>query len=111
MMDGITMTFKGQEYNIPPHRLFPIASQIEDMATLFEVDGWTKNPKFAKMAQCVAAMLRYAGAKVTQEEVWEELQAQFHAQDRSLMSSSLVALLELLMGKAPVAKEGEAPEK
>lgn len=111
MTDGIRITFKGAEYHIPPHKVFPVAAQVEEIATLFEINSWHGNPKFAKMAQCVTAVLRYAGATVATEEVWEELQAQFHAQDRSLMNSSLMALIELLMGKAPKAKEGDAPEK
>lgn len=110
-MDGIKIEFRGAEYSIPAHRAFPIAAQVEDIATLFEINSWHGNPKFGKMALCVAAMLRYAGASVTHEEVWEELQAQFHNQDRTLLSSSLLALIELLMGKAPKGKEGEAPEK
>lgn len=111
-MDGIRMTFKGAEYHIPPHRAFAIAAQIEEIATLFEINSWHANPKFAKMAQCVAAMLRYAGANVTHEEVWQELQEQFHNQDRALLTSSLLALIQLLMGNAPKREaEGEAPEK
>jgi hypothetical protein len=111
-MDGIKMNFRGVDYTIPPHRLFPIGEAVEEIATLSEITTWVRAPKFYKMARCIGAMLRFAGADVTDLEVKEELSAQFGSDGGAvLFTSSLMALIQLLMGGAPKSEDGEAPEK
>lgn len=114
-MTDIRIAYKGAEYVIPESRAFEIGEMVEDIAPLAEVLSWSKKPRFFKMARCLGAMLRFAGANVTDREVHTELMAQFLSKDAHATMSAVFALTNVLMDGVPRgnpgAPGGDAPEK
>lgn len=112
-MGDLVVKFRGEEFRVPGHKVFPLAEQIEDIATLSEIAGWGKNPKLVKMARCFGCILRYAGASVSDQEVHSEMMAQIKKggdQGAELVAAqAMAALVAILMDGAPEG-DGEAAE-
>ena len=116
-MQAINITFKDKTYSIPAYKTFQVADEVESIATLVEMSSWQANPRFVKIAQCYGAMLRFAGAKVTDPEVHTEMMAQIKAaKTASLNAADLFhaqavgALMALLMDGMPEDMKGDADD-
>jgi len=109
-MAEIRITFQGEDYVIPESRAFEIGERIEDIASLPEVIGWAKSPKFFKMARCIGVILRAAGGRMTDKDVHSQMMADFQAGNPAAYFSVLASLVAVLMDGAPQGKAGE-PEK
>lgn len=112
-MADIRITFKGVEYTIPENRAFAVGELVEGIATLAEVFSWASTPRYFKMARCLGAMLRFAGATVTDEQVHSELMALLKQHQSEELIGSIYMLVSVLMMGAPEASgssDGE-PEK
>jgi hypothetical protein len=106
------MKFRGGEYIIPETRAFEIGGDVEDVATLFEVIGWMKAPRFHKMARCLGIMLRAAGCDADDRAVYGELMASVTSGGANdYMQAALFGLVTLMMDGAPQGKGDAAPEK
>lgn len=110
-MKRIVIEFRGEEYTIPETRAFEVGERVEDVATLPEVLSWAKKPKFFKTARCICVMLQAAGARVTHEDVHEQLIADFTAGNPAAYFNALASLVATLMNGAPQASGGGEPEK
>lgn len=111
-MRGVRFPFKGVEYHVPAERAFALGEQIEDIVTLTEIASWGKAPKLFKLARCFAAIIRFAGGKVTNEEVHEEMMDQIKsggAGSDLIAAQAISALIAILMNGAPEG-DGEADE-
>ena len=109
-MADIIIAFKGEEFTIPEGRAFEIGERVEEIASLPEVLSWAKVPKFFKMARCIGAMLRSAGARVTDKDVHKQMMADFQGGNPSAYFAALASLVAVLMDGAPQGSGGE-PEK
>lgn len=74
-MTSITLSFKGQTYTIPESRAFEAGAAVEEVVTLAEMSQWGNAPKFFKLARAFGALLRFAGARVSDTEVKAEIDA------------------------------------
>lgn len=74
-MKSITLSFKGQTYTIPESRAFEAGAVVEEVVTLAEMSQWGNAPKFFKLARAFGALLRFAGARVSDTEVKAEIDA------------------------------------
>lgn len=74
-MPNITLSFKGETYVIPETRAFEAGAAVEDVVTLAEMSQWGAAPKFFKLARAFGALLRFAGARVSDTEVKAEIDA------------------------------------
>jgi hypothetical protein len=114
-MKEITLSWAGKEYVIPASKGFQIGEQIEEIVTLAEVvTSWQQRPRMFKLARCYAAMLRFAGCRaVTDAQVFQTIMGEDgDAQAASERAAQAMnSLIEVLMGGAPTAAEGEAPGK
>jgi ABC-type dipeptide/oligopeptide/nickel transport system permease subunit len=72
-MTAIKLTWKGKEYRIPADKAFAVGEQVEDVVSLAEIGSWGVKPRFFKIARAFAVMLRFAGCKVSDGEVHEEI--------------------------------------
>ncbi|HCZ00179.1 MAG: hypothetical protein A3D16_12135 [Rhodobacterales bacterium RIFCSPHIGHO2_02_FULL_62_130] len=108
-MAEIKIIFRGEEFSIPESRAFEIGERIEDIATLPEIIGWARKPKFFKMARCFGEMLRAAGGRVTDKEVHSAMMADFESGKPAAYFGALNSLLIVLMDGAPQGK-GDAEE-
>lgn len=105
------MQWRGDTYTIPATQAFQIGEQVEDIVTLAEIAQWASRPKMHKLARCYATMLRFAGCKVADSVVFDEIMAGKADADGNLAAAQAIgALAELLTGGSP-AGEGDAPEK
>lgn len=122
-MPAIRMKFRGADYVIPANRAFEIGAEVEEIVTLGEIGTWGNRVPFFKVARCYGAMLRFAGAKVTDGEVHGEIMGNLAAAGKARADdgttgaeiaamAAVSALVTLLMGGAPQADEEEpASEK
>lgn len=110
-MADIIIAFKGEEFTIPETRAFEVGERVEEIASLPEVLGWAKNPKFFKMARCIGVMLRAAGGRATDKQVHQQMMADFNAGNPSAFFVALAALVAVLMDGAPQNNGGGEPEK
>lgn len=110
-MRAVVMSWRGKEYTIPATRAFEIGDQIEDIVTLAEISQWAAKPKMFKLARAYGAMLRFAGARAADADVFTDIMAAKADADGNLVAAQAIgALAELLTGGAPEGK-GDAPEK
>lgn len=71
MFQPYILKWKGEEFQIPPDRLMMAGAVVDDFTTLGDLLGQlqTRDFKLIKIARAYGALLRFAGAKVTDEEV------------------------------------------
>jgi hypothetical protein len=72
VFEKIELTWKGETYVIPPNRVLRAIAKIEECISSADLAKGEHVP-FSKAAMAYAAVLRYAGAKVTDDEVYEAL--------------------------------------
>lgn len=118
-MAAIRMTWRWETYVIPAHRAFEIGAEVENIVTLGEIGSWGNRVPFFKVARCYGAMLRFAGAKVTDAEVHAEIMANLEAAGKARVAGdpdpaelagmmAMNALVACLMGGAPMKADAEA---
>lgn len=73
--EPIELAWGGNTYTIPANRVLRVIAKIEEHVTISDLANGVAIP-FAKSAMAYAAVLRFAGARVTDDEVyaalWEE---------------------------------------
>lgn len=74
-MGDIVLTFRGETYRVPETKAFELGAEVEEVVTLSEIATWGQNPKFFKIARACGVMLRFAGARVSDTEVKDEIDA------------------------------------
>lgn len=113
-MANIRLSFRGEEYVIPDKDAFAAGEAVEEIVTLAEIAQWGKKPKFRKLARCFGELLRFAGCKVSDAEVFTEIMGQVKRYDGNedvVAVQALNALVEILMDGAPEGDEGESSGK
>ena len=95
-MPDIVIVYKGQEYTIREDRAFQIGERVEAIATLGEISGWQANPQYHRMARCVGEMLRFAGCKTSDRDVFDELMRTLKSADGGAFFGILVSLITTL---------------
>ena len=71
IFEEVTLSWKGRDYKIPPDRVLRCIAVVEDVLPLGALAKSTFGEvKLARLAEAFAAALRYAGAPVTDEEVY-----------------------------------------
>lgn len=76
IFDPIELRWDDKDYVIPPNRVLGAIARIEDIITLKEIhDGVSQRGaiSLSKVAMAYGAVLRYAGAKVSDDEAYEAL--------------------------------------
>lgn len=124
MMKSIRLNWRGQDHVIPANRAFEAGAEIEEIVTLGEIGAWGQKVPFFKVARCYATLLRFAGATVTDEEVFGDIMAGLNTAGRARAKGQAVegkqiaamaavnALAACLMNGAPEPDEdADAPEK
>lgn len=74
MSDPIILTFRGQDYTIPPNKIIRLGVELEDMMTFGGRNAWQRLSDPSTLNLNMVAMayhhaLIYAGAKVSLEDV------------------------------------------
>lgn len=89
--DDVTLDWKGRTYRIKGTRLMGAIKQIEREITLFELIQYAQRETIpiATLSSAFAILLRYAGASVTEEEIFKEFD--------EVMQNSIMNLVHLLV--------------
>jgi hypothetical protein len=70
--DDIRLSWAGREYTLPAGRVMAAIARVEDVITLVELRRYSERgtAPMAKLAMAYASVLREAGARVEDEEVY-----------------------------------------
>jgi hypothetical protein len=119
--EDVVLLWQGQEYRVPANSQMMLIAKVEDavsrdtgqqaLAVMLRPEG----PPYSRLAAGYATALRYAGARVSDEEVYLALQQGIADQDgaETVFRDQVLGLLALL--SPPVARklsavEGGAPK-
>jgi len=110
---SIQLEWKGEKFVIADNEAFEVGEVIEEIVTLSELAEMSSKPKFRKLAKCFAAMINFAGGKVSPDTIHKEMMSEIKKggdETKNLIAISAInALIEILMDGAPVG-EGDADE-
>ena len=69
VFEDVTLTWKGDEYTVPSNRVMGLIATIEDHISIAQLyrDG---GPPLSKLASAYASALKYAGCRVSNEDVY-----------------------------------------
>lgn len=112
--DDVVLTWAGIDYTIPATKMMGAIARIEDHVTLPELRNYGERGAvpLSRLASAFASVLRYAGAKLTDEDVYAEM---FKGEaQQAAMAISVNILIAMMVpksarGKLPVNGTGEAP--
>lgn len=95
--DDVTLTWKGRDYTIPARNMMGAIARIEDHVTMPEMQrfGERGTAPISRLSSAFAAVLRYAGAAVKDEDVYA---AMFEApEEAEVVATSIRTLLAMMV--------------
>lgn len=98
----VTLKWNGDEYIVPANQVMGLIAQIEDAITLPELLG-KKGAPLGRVAMGYGAALRYAGARVTDEQVY---QGMFGGDSSTTIQAAVTGLLSMMIPPDGVAEKG-----
>lgn len=98
----VTLKWNDDEYVIPANQVMGLIAQIEDAITLNELLG-KKGAPLGRVAMGYGAALRYAGARVTDEEVYQSM---FGGESGATVQAAVTGLLTMMIPPVDVAEKG-----
>lgn len=109
VFEDVKLAWKGGELVIPPERVLRAIVLVEDVLTLGELGRCMVSGTLplARIASAYGVLLRYAGAKVTDDEVYEGMFAKSEMQQQAMRA--VFALQQLMIPPEHLRKP--APEK
>jgi hypothetical protein len=69
----VTFGWGGKDYTVPAERALGLIAEIEEVMTFIDLLVNRDKPNLSKLARAYGAALRYAGARVSDDEVYEGL--------------------------------------
>lgn len=109
VFEKITLAWEGKEYVIPPDQVMRCIAQVEDVLTLGEVFECAARQQVpvAKISAAFGLILRYAGARVSDDEIYARMFNVGEQQKRALEAVNTLLLLMV----PPSSYKGKAEEK
>lgn len=105
--EDVTLGWKGESFTIPANRQMGLVARVEDalsgdtgrqaIAILMQKDG----PPYSRLAAAFGAALRYAGATVTDEEIYLSIMEDFTKSKADVVLKLQTVIVALLMVIAP----------
>lgn len=110
--DDIALDWDGKTYTIPANKVMGAIARIEDVMTLGELLAYVERETapFGKISAAYAAVLRYAGCRVTDDDVYAGIFAadKKPAEVQTIVITSLTTLLAMMMPKQPATADKES---
>lgn len=104
IFNEIRLSWDGREFVIPAERVMGAIAEVEEVATFPDLVIMTRGgrPNVSKVARAYAALLRYAGAALSDEEVYAGM---FRAgETHTQVLTALNALVMLMMPPTAIAE-------
>jgi len=75
VFEKVEVEWKGQKYTLPPSRVVRCIADVEDVLTLAQLSRYLAmgNPPLGKLSMAFAILLQHAGARVSDDEVYNVL--------------------------------------
>lgn len=111
VFEEVTLTWNESEYRIAPDHVMGAIARIEDVITLKELGRYAQKQDvpLAKIAMAYGALLRYAGAKAKDDEVYA---AMFGSSDTQYaVIQSVETLLMMMIPPSATAEEASEGEE
>lgn len=92
IFEPVTISWKGEDYTVPADKVMRMIACIEDhvkVGDLIRPEG----PGFVKLSMAYGSALRYAGARVADDEIYESIYAQGADQFATLVASLLTMMM------------------
>lgn len=112
-MQDVMLIWKGTEYRVEARDVLPMIAKIEEYVTFFELNKWRDPEKvsLAKLAMAYGTALRHAGARVTNDEVFEGM---FDSKGSERIAQSIQSLLMMMvppehLQEKDIKKKAEEP--
>jgi hypothetical protein len=109
VFDDISFEWAGHTYALKSDRVLGAIARIEDVVTFAELArvGSGKSVPLAKLAMAYGAVLRYAGAKVTDDEVYAGILSSGNA---GTVIAAVTTLLSMMIPPGSIAETKEPPK-
>lgn len=121
IFDDIMLSWRGTEYKVPANKVMGAIKRIEDHVTVHDLLGMTEaggddgksmvirrtGLRLAMLASGYAAVLNYAGADLTEEEVYQGL---FEGKGEA-QANAVAAISGLLQMMIPIPRPGEETDE
>lgn len=109
IFEDIRLNWQGVDYVVPSNKVMGAIARIEDVITLTEIyeASQHRSVKFSRVASAYAAVLRYAGATVTDEEVYAGMFAGQSA--AAAVRDALTGLLGMMIPPSAKIEQKESP--
>jgi hypothetical protein len=105
VFDDIRLNWKGQDYVIPSDAMLGAIARIEQHITMVELQDYTERgtAPLARLSQAYGAVLRFAGAKVADDEVYAGIYRGGEETRKAVLS--LQVLLHMMLPASAMRKE------
>lgn len=92
----LELEWQGQVYTVPAHRVMGAICRIEEVITLSELQQYAarSGAPIAKLSMAYGSVLRYAGAKVTDDEVYEQA---FSLDPEAAVMAAVMNIMQLML--------------
>ena len=109
-MQDIVLVWREVEYRIEAREVLPLIAKVEEILTLGEIYESSQKGTLplAKLSMAYGTVLRYAGAKVTNEEVYSGM---FLPGDKKAAFVAVNALLTMMVPPEHLQEKGENTKK
>lgn len=96
IFEEVVLTWKEVEYKIAPDKIMGAIARIEEIITLKELGEYAQkgDAPLAKLAMAYASILKYAGASVSDAEIY---QAMFDRNDNTNIIGCINVLLTMMI--------------
>ena len=110
IFDAVTISWKGTDYTIEPDRIMGAIAKVEETITLKELGEYANkgDAPMAKLAIAYTSVMKYAGAKVNEAEVYGAL---FERESNINIFGCITALLAMMIppSRDTEPKKAESP--
>jgi hypothetical protein len=94
-MQDIVLVWKGEEFKVDAREVLPLIARIEEIITLGELADASTTGKvpLAKLSKAFGTALNYAGAKVTDEEMYVGMFSEGNMKAARLAIMALIGMM------------------
>lgn len=93
VFERVTLGWRGDEYIVEPNRVMMMLAEIEHIITFAELAANPKKPPLVRISMAYGAALRFAGAKVQDEEIYSAMFKDNNAAETQEVIGTLMAMM------------------